>query len=82
MIVGVHPVHNPNIPSSAGILLAASKKFLYPRLYSGGSKLSAYNLTKIMSAGLPTIDPRPPAVNEQIIFYPKLSYFPLLPLFI
>ena len=69
MIVGVHPVHNPNIPSSAGILLAASKKFLYPRFYSGGKVPSAYNLTRIMSAGLPTMDPRPPAVNEHAIVY-------------
>jgi hypothetical protein len=82
IIVGVQPVHRPNIPSSAGIRLAASKKFLYPRLYSGASNVSAYNLTKIISAGLPTIDPRPPAVNEQIIFYFKLSAFPSLFLFI
>lgn len=31
IIVGVHPVHKPNMPSSAGIRLAASKKFRYPR---------------------------------------------------
>jgi len=78
----VHPVHKPNIPSSAGIRLAASKKFLYPRLLSGGSKVSAYNLTRIISAGLPTIDPRPPADSEHIIFYPKESYFPSFFLFI
>jgi hypothetical protein len=82
IIVGVHPVHKPNIPSSAGIRLAASKKFLYPRLLSGGSKVSAYNLTRIISAGFPTIDPSPPAVREQTIFYFKVSYSPSLPLFI
>jgi hypothetical protein len=32
IIVGVHPVHSPNMPSSAGIRFAASKKFRYPRL--------------------------------------------------
>lgn len=68
MIVGVQPVHNPNIPSSAGIRFAASKKLLYPRLFSGASIVSAYNLTRIISAGLPTIDPRPPAASEQTIF--------------
>lgn len=66
--VGNPPFQRLRTPSSAGILLAASKNEVYPLLYSTGRVESACILIRIRSAGVPIKEPIPPAVREHAIF--------------
>ena len=69
--VGTPPFQRVVNPSSLGILLAASTKFLYPLYSSLGRVLSVCIRMRIRSGGVLQKAPRAPATIEHPLFWAK-----------